>query len=197
MKQLHYVLIVIHLPSDSEVYFFPTREQADAFFKSQVEHLLKVCIDNELEENEVYSYGQTKNTIRFDSGYDEDLDSFLGECNHYYHVDSIEVADDVNFFVAEFSEWVDESTIKFYNKETAIVKYNDMVDDCIKDMNLYRRNGYAINRYDNTTWDDEDETMFREINNADDGSTDAFFGYTDVYFTLRIGEIKCKDYIEN
>jgi hypothetical protein len=194
MKQLHYVLIAIHLPSDSEVYFFPTREQADAFFKSQVEHLLKVCIDNELEENEVYSYGQTKNTIRFDSGYDEDLDSFLGECNHYYHVDSIEVADDVNFFVAEFSEWVDESTIKFYNKETAIVKYNDMVDDCIKDMNLCR-NGYVVNRYDNTTWDDEDGTMFSE--NTDDGSTDAFFGYTDVYFTLRIGEIKCKDYIEN
>ena len=186
MKQLHYVLIAIHLPSDSEVYFFPTREQADAFFKSQVEHLLKVCIDNELEENEVYSYGQTKNTIRFDSGYDEDLDSFLGECNHYYHVDSIEVADDVNFFVAEFSEWVDESTIKFYNKETAIIKYNDMVDDCMKEMNLYLRNG-----------DDEDVTMFSEIYNTDDGSTDAFFGYTDVFFTLRIGEIKCKDYIEN
>jgi len=190
MKQLHYVLIAKHLPSDSEVSFFPTREQADAFFNSHVEPLLKVCIDNELEQDEVYSYGQTKNIIRFDSGYDVELDGLLGECNHYYHVDSVEVADDVNYFVAELSEWVDESTIEFCNKQNAIIKYNTMVDDNLMMLNDYRRDENSVNRYDNSTWDDENGTIFSEIDNADDGSTDAFFGYTDVYFTIRIGEIR-------
>ena len=190
MKQLHYVLIAKHLPSDSEVSFFPTREQADAFFNSHVEPLLKVCIDNELEEDEVYSYGQTKNIIRFDSGYDVELDGLLGECNHYYHVDSVEVADDVNYFVAELSEWVDESTIEFFNKQNAIIKYSTMVDDNLLLLNDYRMYEDGVNRYDNTTWDDENGTIFSEIDNADDGSTDAFFGYTDVYFTIRISEIR-------
>ena len=190
MKQLHYVLIAKHLPSDSEVSFFPTREQADAFFNSHVEPLLKVCIDNELEEDEAYSYGQTKNIIRFDSGYDEELDGLLGECNHYYYVNSVEVTDDVNYFVAELSEWVDESTIELCNKQNAIIKYNTMVDDNLMMLNDYRRDVDGVNRYDNTTWDDENGTIFSEIDNADDGSTDAFFGYTDVYFTIRIGEIK-------
>jgi hypothetical protein len=188
MKQLHYVLIAKHLPSDSEVSFFPTREQADAFFNSCVEPLLKVCVDNELEEDEAYSYGQTKNIVRFDSGYDEELDGLLGECNHYYYVNSVEVADDVNTFIAEFSEWVDESTIEFFNKETAIIKYNDMVDDTLQIMNDSHR--YGVNRYDNTTWETDDNgTLFSEIDN-EDGSTDAFFGFTEVYFTYRIGEIK-------
>jgi hypothetical protein len=190
MKQLHYVLIAKHLPSDSEVSFFPTREQADAFFNSHVEPLLKVCIDNELEEDEAYSYGQTKNIVRFDSGYDEELDGLLGECNHYYYVNSVEVADDVNYFVAELSEWVDESTIEFCNKQNAIIKYNTMVDDNLMMLNDYRRDENSVNRYDNSTWEDENGTIFSEIDNADDGSTDAFFGYTDVYFTIRIGEIR-------
>lgn len=190
MRELHYVLIAKHLPSDSEVSFFPTREQADAFFNSHVEPLLKVCIDNELEEDEVYSFGQTKNIVRFDSGYNEDLDSLLGECNHYYYVNSVKVGDDANYFVADFSEWVDESTIEFFNKETAIIKYNDMVDDTLEMMNNSRRDTEQVNRYDNTTWDDEDDgTLFSETDNGD-GSTDAFFGFTDVYFTYRIGEIK-------
>ena len=187
MKQLHYVLIAKHLPSDSEVSFFPTREQADAFFNSCVEPLIKVCIDNELEEDEAYSYGQTKNIVRFDSGYDEELDGLLSECNHYYYVNSVEVADDVNTFIAEFSEWVDESTIEFFNKETAIIKYNDMVDDTLQIMNDSHR--YGVNRYDNTTWDGDNGTLFSEIDN-EDGSTDAFFGFTEVYFTNRIGEIR-------
>jgi hypothetical protein len=190
MKQLHYVLIAKHLPSDGEAHFFPTREQADAFFNSHVEPLLKVCIDNELEEDEAYSYGQTKNIIRFDSGYDEELDGLLGECNHYYYVNSVEVTDDVNYFVAELSEWVDESTIEFCNKQNAIIKYNDMVDDNLMMLNDYRRDENSVNRYDNSTWEDENGTIFSEIDNADDGSTDAFFGYTDVYFTIRIGEIR-------
>lgn len=190
MRELHYVLIAKHLPSDSEVSFFPTREQADTFFNSHVEPLLKVCIDNELEEDEAYSFGQTKNIVRFDSGYDEDLDMLLGECNHYYYVNSVKVDDDANYFVAEFSEWVDESTIEFFNKKNAIVKYNDMVDDTLKIMNDSRRDDEGVNRYDNSTWDDDDGTLFSEIDNGEDGSTDAFFGFTDVYFTYRIGEIK-------
>jgi hypothetical protein len=65
-----------------------------------------------------------------------------------------------------------------------------MVDDNLMMMNDSRRDDDGVNRYDNNTWEDENGTIFSEIDNADDGSTDAFFGYTDVYFTIRIGEIR-------
>jgi hypothetical protein len=57
-----------------------------------------------------------------------------------------------------------------------------MVDDALVD-------NKDVNRYDNTTWEDEDEvTLFSETDNGD-GSTDAFFGILDVYWTYRIGKI--------
>jgi len=186
MKTLHYVLIAKHLPSDSKVSFFPTRELADIFFNSYVEPLLKICLDNELEEDEVYSFGQTKNIIRFDSGYDEDLDSVLGECNHYFHVNSIEVADDVDYYVADFSEWVDESLIDFFNKEEAVIKYNELVDAGIEMQNDTYSPDEAVNRHDQSTWGDD---LFLETDNGDDGTTDAFFGFSDVFWTNRIGKI--------
>jgi hypothetical protein len=84
--------------------------------------------------------------------------------------------------VADFSEYFDESKLTFYNKQDAIITYNDMVDDALVD-------NKDVNRYDNTTWEDEDEvTLFSETDNGD-GSTDAFFGILDVYWTYRIGKI--------
>jgi hypothetical protein len=187
MKTLHYVLIAQHLTGDSSVHFFPSRLKADRFYESKVKPLLEICHKNELEEDEVYIFGETKNSVRFNSGENEELDLALGECNHYYLVDSIEVEDDVDTYIADFSEWVDESTITFYKKADAIIKYNDMVDDSVEMLN---NSGMGVNRYNNTTWESEDNgTMFSETDN-EDGSTDAFFGGTDVYWTYRIGKIE-------
>lgn len=189
MKVLHFVLIAQHLTGDSSVHFFPTRAKAQRFFDNKVKPLLEICERNELEEDEAYSFGQTKDYVRFDSGYDEELDEILGQCNHYYRVDSVEVADDVDCYIAEFSEWVDESVITFYPKAEAITTYNDMVDEGIEASSRYAR--CDINRYDQSTWESEGEgTMFQESDN-EDGSTDAFFGWDiDCYWTTRIGKIE-------
>ena len=175
MKVLHFVLIAQHLTGDSKVVFFPSRLKAERFFQNAVTPLLEICERNNLEEDEAYSFGQTKDIVRFDSGYDEELDAKLGDSNHYY-------------YVAEFSEWVDESTISFHNREDALVKYHDLVDDSIITLNNSPYHG-GVNRYDNSTWESEDGTLFQETDN-DDGSTDAFFGHTEVYYTYRIGKIE-------
>jgi hypothetical protein len=187
MKVLHFVLIAKHLTGDSEVVFFPSRLKAERFFNIKVAPLLEICERNELEEDDAYSFGQTKNIVRFDSGYNEELDLALNECNHYYYLGQVEVEDDVDTYIADFSEWVDESTIEFYKKSDAIIKYNDKVDEGIV---MSNDRSMDINRYDQSTWETEDNgTVFSETDN-DDGSTDAFFGVTDVYWTYRIGKIE-------
>jgi hypothetical protein len=187
MKTLHFVLIAQHLTGDSSVHFFPTRAKAQRFFNNEVKPLLEICERNELEEDEVYLFEETKDSVRFNSGYDKELDSALGECNHYYHLATVEMVDDVDCYIADFSEWVDESIIKFYKKEDAVIKYNDMVDESIALMNDA---GFEVNRYDQNTWETKQNgTVFSETDN-DDGSTDAFFGYTDMYYTYRIGKIE-------
>jgi hypothetical protein len=187
MKTLHFVLIAQHLTGDSSIHFFPSRSRANRFFNNKVKPLLEICERNELEEDEVYEFGETKDFVRFDSGYNDELDLALNECNHYYYVDSIEVEDDVDCYVAEFSENVDESGINFFKKEDAIIKYQDLIDESII---LLNNRGLGVNRYDNTTWECEDNgTLFMETD-KEDGSTDAFFGHTDVYYTYRIGKIE-------
>jgi hypothetical protein len=187
MKILHFVLTAQHLTGDSEVVFFPNRLKAEHYFQGKVAPLLEICERNELEEGEAFSFGQTKNIVRFDSGYDDELDAALNECNHYYYLGQIEVENDVDTYIAEFSEWVDESTIEFHKKADAVIKYNDMVDESIVMLN---NKDFQVNRYNNTTWETEDAgTVFMETDN-DDGSTDAFFGYTDMYYTYRIGKIE-------
>ena len=188
MKVLHFVLIAQQLTGDSKVVFFPSRLKAERFFQNEVAPLLEICERNNLEEDEAYSFGQTKDIVRFDSGYNEELDAKLGECNHYYYLGQVEVEDDVDCYIADFSEWVDESTISFHNREDALIKYHDLVDDSIIMLNNSPYHN-GVNRYDNSTWESENGTLFSEVDN-EDGSTDAFFGYAEVYYTYRIGKIE-------
>lgn len=194
MKQLHYVLIAKHLTGDSEVQFFETRKEAVRCFKGLTKPLLDICMKNELEEDEAYSFGQTRDIVRFDSGYDEDLDKALGECNHYYCMGVVEVNEDVTHYVAEFSEWVDESTIRFFTEEKAKEVWNDMIDDDIEKAESYHN--LKINRYDQTTWEDKSGmTLFQESHYTDTRFTnnsysDVYVGYSSEYtWTYRIGKI--------
>lgn len=182
-KQIHYLMVATHLPSDSELHFFKTREEAQAEFQKRTQPLLAI---EGLEEDD--DYYTTDNGIRFYSGNNEELSAELGDVDHYFEVNTVEVDDDVECYVADFSEWVDESVIKFYSKQDAIKVYNDNVDGSIEVHNEMCC-GEPVNRQNQNTWESEEEgTMFMETDN-EDGSTDAFFGFSDVYFTYRLGKI--------
>lgn len=185
MKQVHYLMVATHLPSDSELHFFKTREEAQAEFQKRTQEIF--ALDDNLEEDLDF-WCDDEDSVRFNCGNNEKLSSFLGDVDHYFEVKTVPVPDDAECYVADFSEHVDESHVKFYNKETALVVWNDMVDEGIG-MHNQIMDRETVNRYDQTTWEDEDYgTQFSETDN-EDGSTDAFFGFSDVYWTYRIGKI--------
>lgn len=182
-KLINYLMVATHLPSDSELIFFKTVEEAKAEFKKRTQGLLTI---EGLEEDVDYTI-EDEYAIRFNSGENEELSSILGDVNHYFKVGVQDVEDDCDYYIADFSEWVDESTIKFFNKENAIITYNDMV---VQGLELINNSfyGMTVNRSDKTTWESDDTgTLFMESDN-NDGSSDAFFGATDVYWTYRIGK---------
>jgi len=195
MKLLNFVMVAKHLTGDSEVHFFPTNEEADAFFDGLVKPLLDVCMKNDLEEDEAYSFGQTKdmsstllyNVVRFDSGYDSELDALLDECNHCYRMDSIEVPENVTHYVADFSEWVDESVIEFYTEQEAKEVWNDKIDEEIRLASKYH--GIEISRHHQETWDDKSGVNLFQETHYSDIYSDAYFGHSDMTWTFRIGII--------
>ncbi len=177
-KQIHYLIIARHLPSDSEVLFFKTVEEAKAEFQKRTQPLFAV---DKLEEDNDY-WIEDEWAVRFNSGGNQLLSDELGEVDHYFKVGTQDVEDDCDCYVADFSEYVDESMIKFFNRENAVVNYNDMVESALAIEG-------KVNRYDQSTWENDDYgTLFTESDN-DDGSTDAFFGMHDVYWTYRIGKV--------
>jgi len=189
MKQVNYLMIATHLPSDSQIIFFNTFDEAKAEFKRQTDELF--AIGEDLQEDVDY-FIDYEYAVRFNTGNNERLTSFLEDVDHYFEVGSKEVKDDVDYFIADFSQSVDESNVVFYNKDEAKLIWNDMVDQSIETQSAGYSNQENINRYDCETWEDDDYgTLFSESNN-EDGSTDAFFGFSDICWTYRIGEIKIK-----
>lgn len=184
-KFVHYLLIARALPKDSEVLFFETIEEAYDMFRKLTQPLLSI---NGLQDGIDY-YEEDDWCIRFNAGENEELSANLDYQDQYFHVGTQDVDIECTHYIAEFSEYTDESNINFFTKERAITAYNDLVDDGIQIQHT-RRNQEPINRYDQTTWEDEKiGTLFSETDN-NDGSTDAFFGYDDMYWIYRIGAAK-------
>lgn len=193
-KQLNYLLIAEGLTGDSKVYFYATPELAEKAFKIQTEPLIKACIDggaDEEEENVFYSLKDGK-AWRFNTGELDELDKLLNECNLYIEWGIATVDNDVTHYIAEFSEWVDESTISFYTKDTSTIRYNDLIDEGITI--AAEHHDIHINRYDQSTWVHEGNTVFSEPIDTSVNHTDVFFGYNqDTYYTIRCGEIDVMD----
>ena len=183
-KQIHYLIIATHLPSDSEVLFFPTVEEARAEFQKRTQEIF--ALDENLEEELDY-WCEDEWTVRFNAGNNEALSNFLGDVDHYFEVCTEDVEDDCECYIADFSEHVDEVRITFFNKADAVNAYNNMVNGSIAVHN--ECSDKTIDRQNESTWEDDDYgTLFMESDN-DDGSTDAFFGVSDVYWTYRIGKV--------
>ena len=156
-KQIHYLIIATHLPSDSKVLFFKTVDEAKAEFKKRTQDLFAV---DGLEEDNDY-WMEDEWAVRFNSGNNEELGAILEEVDHYFKVGTQDVEDDCDFYVADFSEYVDESCITFFNRENAVIAYNDMVESALAIEG-------DVNRYDQTTWEDESGvTLFSETDNDD------------------------------
>jgi len=188
MKVLHYVIICSHLTGDSSVHVYPTAQAAQEHFDNCVQPLLQICRNNEIEiDGDIvteYNYGQQRRAYRFNSGEHDALDEVIGECNWYYEIGMVNVQDDVTAYVAQFSEWVDESDVTFCTETEAVQKYEELVKECIENAAVYSR--YTIDRKDKITWENgEGMTLFSEETNG--LSTDAYFGYTDPTFTIRKG----------
>lgn len=177
-KLVHYLMVATHLPSDSELIFFKSVEEAKAEFKKRTQELFAI---EGLEEDCDY-WTEDEYAVRFNSGSNEELSAILEDVDHYFLVGTQDVEDDCECYIADFSEYVDESYVKFFNRENAVITYNDMVESALAIEG-------GVNRYDKSTWEDEaGAILFSETDNAD-GSTDAFFGMNDVYWTYRIGKI--------
>jgi hypothetical protein len=185
-KQIHYLIIATHLPSDSEVLFFPTVEEARAEFQKRTQEIF--ALDENLEEELDY-WCEDEWAVRFNAGNNEALSNFLGDVDHYFKVGTQDVEDDCECYIADFSEHVDEVNIKFFNKQDAVKRYDEMVAEGIAMQHSHNRNQNPVDRNDQSTWEDEDYgTLFTETDN-EDGSTDAFFGFSDIYWTYRIGKV--------
>lgn len=193
-KQLNYLMVVEQLTGDSRVMFFATPELAKQAFDNLTQPLIKVCMENyyDTDEQDVFYHTKEGKGVRFNSGELEALDDLIGDNNVYYEWDSVEVADDVTHYVAEFSEWVDEGGITFHAKDNAVKVYNDRIDDGLQIAKDHH--GHSINRYDKSTWESgEKGTLFTEAIDTSVNHSDAFFGYSDVYYTYRCGEIDVMD----
>lgn len=177
-KLVHYLMVATHLPSDSELIFFNTVEEAKAEFKKRTQEFFAI---EGLEEDCDY-WVEDEYAVRFNPGVNEELSALLGDVDHYFKVGTQDVEDDCEYYIADFSEYVDESNVKFFNRENAVIAYNDMVESALAIEG-------DVNRYDQSTWENEAGTiLFSEVDGTD-GSTDAFFGMNDVYWTYRIGKI--------
>lgn len=196
-KQINYLLIARELTGDSELLFFDTLEQAKAEYSERTQEIFNS--DETLEEGVDFEYdthwkllrGQDE-AITFKGSDSEKLSALLNYIDHYFLVGCQEVEDDCTHYLADFSEHLDLSHVTFFNKEDAFTQYNKLVEDGIKMQNDYSRNTDNVLRDDKSTWeDDKFGTLFGEGVN-DDGSTEAFFGFSDVYWIYRVGEIKIK-----
>jgi hypothetical protein len=183
MKKVHALLIARQLTGDSEVLFFNNPNEAILAYQSLTNPLFSIIAENDIAEDEgVYERYDNPFAVRFNSGELSELDEteLMDEGNVYVEVISKEVYDDVTHYFADFSEYVDDSTILFHNKESITELYNNTVDEELFSINEVK-SGAMIVRGEESTWGD----IFYE----DDIKQQSFFGFCDVYGTFMIGEI--------
>jgi len=185
--KINYLIIAQHLTGDSELHFFPTPELAKAKYEELTEPLLAICNTKSLEVDDVYFIDEDGKGCRFNAGNDEDIDDIIGEVDHWYKWDSIEVSDDATHYVADFSEYVDESTVTFWNEQSATEHYNDLIDN---ELEMANDMGHGIDRYDQTTWNNEEGmTLFQESIGKPYG--ECYFGWNEQPTnTIRCGVIE-------
>ena len=189
---VNYLIIAQHLTGDSEIHFFPTPELAKARYEELTEPLLAICRAKSLEEDEVFSIDADGKGCRFNAGYDEDIDNTIGDVDHWFKWDSAEKwsgeeSEDPTHYVADFCEYVDDSTISFWTEDKAKAHYETLVNN---EIDMANERGHKISRSDPNTWDNgEGMTLFQETDTKE--HSECYFGWcSDPTNTIRIGKIK-------
>jgi len=183
MKNVNALLIARQLTGDSEVLFFDNPVEAILAYQSLTNPLFRIISENDITEDEgVYERYDNPFAVRFNGGELSELDEteLMDGGNVYVEVVSKQVYDDVTHYFADFSEYVDDSTILFHNKESITELYNNTVDSELSAINTLNV-GTKIVRGDESTWGD----VFCE----DDAKQQTFFGFGDIYGTYEVGEI--------
>lgn len=184
MKTINYLMIATHLPSDSQILFFNTYDEAMEEFKKQTEGLLSLEDLSEDDYHIVDDYA-----IRFNAGNHMELSNMLGDVDHFFKLGTIDVDDSCTHYICDFSEFTDESTVEFYSKSDAKYILMDMVDKAISEQHLLFKDQVKIDKYDINTWTDVEGDLFNhKIINGN--TEDFFFGYNGIYWTYRIGLIE-------
>lgn len=173
-------MICSELTGDSSVHVYPTEQAALEHFDDCVQPILQICLKNniELDGDAVTEYHHSKGrAFRFNAGIHEALDEINGEANMYYKLGRVTgVDDDVTHYLAQFSQWVDESTVDFYNEKDTNHLYESLVQEGIDDAAHY--DGIVIERHDKNN-------AFAET--TDGVSTEVYFGVSEPTMTIRKG----------
>ncbi len=185
MKTIHYLMIARHLTGDSEILFFDSKEEAVIKFNVLTMPLLTICRENngyDALETVITDGYDNPFAVRFNGADLPDLDAQLNYCNTFFSVGECTVDDDFTHYVAEFSEWVDESQVNFFNEEDANTKYIAMIEYATSEVTA---DGFLHNRINENTIIDEDDVTLLQIS-----ENEVYFGYSDPNWTIRINPIK-------
>lgn len=190
-KQINYLLIAEELTGDSTVKFFPTPELAEKAFKKHTNPLIQTCIDAGADENneDVFYSLKDGKAYRFNYGILDELDDQLNECNQYVEWNTITVNNDVTHYIAQFSEWVDDSSINFYPQQTSIISLHSLINEQISIAKEHHN--ITIDPQNSKTWKNtEGQTLYLESTDFVKNQANIFFGYSDVYLTIQHGQIQ-------
>ncbi len=203
-RNINYLLIAEPLTGDSKVMFYKTKREAKSAFNRLTKPFLKVCNKlpkypfNLVEENDAVEYKEIANGqgMRFNLERSDELDELLGGIgNKYFEWGSVKANKNITHYFAEFSEWVDDSYILFFNAQDAQNKYETAVTEGIinlndkQDIDKLTRYKEKVKRYEPDTWETTDgQTVFEEseLNNK------AFFGFNLFYYTVQYNTIELK-----
>ena len=129
-KTIFYIIIARHLTGDSEVLFFNNSDERNEKFIELTHPLISYCMEHNLDEDvmETTDNGFEPVAYRFNCGENTKLDRMLKENTTWFAKGERVINNDCTHYVAEFSEWVDETTIKFFTEKEAQTYYEDMVE---------------------------------------------------------------------
>lgn len=200
-KTVYYLMTCYHLTGDSEVKFFSSKDAMNRAYEALVNPILKALTTHNLldEEDDLWNYANSNNPndttwggFRLNGGQNEIMDELFTHdgVNVYYQwgMIDVEITTDILYYICRFSEYVDESTIELVRGlGLAQSKYDEYVTEHLDIARMHE--GWTIDRTDKDTWASSvmHGTLFDE--QETNGYKQAFFGYSDVTETIRLGDV--------
>lgn len=162
-KNVYYLMTCFHLTGDSDVKFFASEAQMQKAYEDLVNPIVNAIFEHNLQdqEDDLWYHVVSENSVptwggfRLNGGQNEIMDDLFTNdgVNVYYQWgrDEVQITTDKLYYIARFSEHVDESEIQFVNGlGLAASKYNEAVTEHLDIARMHH--GWAIDRTDKETW---------------------------------------------